>query len=305
MNKYKAILDGVIATLLKGGEAQKEIAEILNSDEESLDDKAVLSQILEADKARVKALRTSYFDDGHKKGKGEALTAQEKKLREQYNIQDDVSGEDLITLIIESNSKKSDKELNDDSVKRHKAYIQLQDQAKKQLEDLRKEYDEKISAQEKTFNKEKVFNSISEKALATFESLKPILSEDPQKAAKQRQILINELKGFEYEEQDGKIIILKEGKVWEDQHGHRVELDNLVKDTAAQYFDFRKAEEDRSSPNGGKKGEAGAGAGSGKKFSGKWPANEAEYMNILSDTSLPLADRSALQEEWKAASVKV
>lgn len=299
MSKYKAILDGLLSTVFKGGDQAEKIAEILNSDEEALNEKDALNLFAEADKARVKELRTKYFDEGHKKGKGEALTPFEKQLRETYQINEDLQGMELIQAAIEANSKKSDKALDEDAIKRSKPYIQLQDTLKKSLEDKDKEWQEKLDAQVKGYQKERTFASVSDKALALFEALNPILSEDPVKASKQKQILINELKAYDFEDQEGKLIVLKDGKVVEDEHGHRVEFDALVKKTAADYFDFKAASQNRDTPNGGGKSDPPKG-GNGTKYTGSWPKNEEEYIAVIGNDAVPLAERLALKESWAA-----
>jgi hypothetical protein len=297
MSKYKAILDVLLSTVYKIG-GDHEIAEALNSDEENLDEKAISKMILDLDKSRVKDIRTKSHDDGHKKATAEALSKLEKDLKESFELGEDVEdlkGIDLVKHIIEKSGTKSEKELTLDQIKRSPEYIRLQDSLKKQIDDLNKSWEAKLNEKESSIKKEKVMEKVSGKAMEILDSLNPILSTDPAKAAKQKQILVNELKGLEFEDQDGTIVVLKDGKVLEDEHGHRVQFENLVKTTASQYFDFKAAKEERSSPNGD-------GATPPKTtFSGKLPATEADYLKAIADDNIPLAERVAIKEAWKAS----
>lgn len=303
MSKYKKILDELISTAFKIG-GDHEIAEALNSDENDLDEKKVASLILELDKSRIKEIRTKHHDEGHKKGKAETLAAFEKDLREKFNVSDlEKQGLELIEAIIEKQGSKSSKELDDDAVKRSKTYQTEKLQWEKKLEDLKKEMEDKVKATEAGFQKEKTFSKASEKALAILDALKPVLSEDPQKALRQKQILLNELKGFDFSEVNGELVILKDGKPLEDEHGHSVKFDALVKNKASEFFDFQKSE-GRTTPSGSGSGDGGSGAGKGK-YSGVMPKTEAEYMAVIADDKVALADRLALKEAWAAQQQQV
>jgi len=299
--KYKQILLGLLSTAFKnGGETVEKLNELLEGDEESLDEKEVLKLFSDADKDRVKEIRTKYHDEGYKKAEAKIMSSFEKELREKFELGDDVDlkGVDLVSHLIESKTSKGGKDLSEDAIKRSPVYIQLQDQLKKLAADKDKEWQQKLDETVKSYSKEKIFNNVSSKALEILDSLKPILSSDPQKAAKQKQILLNELKGYEFDEVDGKIVVMKDGKVVEDDHGYRVDFAEIVKTHASEYFDFQAAKEDRTAPNSNNPSNSGS---QGKSsYSGKLPKSEEEYSQMISDENIPLAERVQIKEAWQA-----
>lgn len=294
MSKFKAILTGLLGTAFNL--PADEVAELLNKTDEEIDSNEVLKTLREKDKERVSTLRKTGFDDGFKKAEKKIKTEVEAKLKTKFEIDSEKEGDDLLDEIFEAAKPKAagkPKDLTDDDVKRHPAYVSMENQFKKQVEDQKKTFEEQISTKEKEYQKKEVFTSVGKKALEIFEGLNPILSSDATKAANQKSDLLNKFSGFEFEMVEGKVIISKEGKVLEDEHGHKVDFEKFVKSTAEKFFDF-KAAEDRSPADAGKDDKNKPPTKTA--FTGAMPKTKEEYVTAISDPKVPLADRIAIRD---------
>jgi N-acetyl-anhydromuramyl-L-alanine amidase AmpD len=309
--KLSAILVALLSTAYKnGGEKSQDFADLLEklkSDDlkdEDLNETEITSLIKELDKARVKELRTKSDESGYKRAQAETLSKLEKDLREKYQVDQDeeLQGESLIAAILEKNGKKTDKDLTEDAVKKHPAYVQAVDAHKKALETVAKEWQDKLDAHVKTQTVEKTFSTVSEKALSLLDSRKPVLSQDATKAANQKQLLIKELKakGYQFEDQNGTLVVLdKDGKLLEDAHGHRVTFEAVVNEISDSLYDFQVSKEGRSAPHqDDKSGKTGTQAK--KPYTGVMPKTEDEYIKQIADEKTPLAERLALKDAWHA-----
>lgn len=293
MSKFKAILTGLLGTAYQM--SSEEIAELLDKSDDQIDEKEVIKSLKEKDKDRVSNLKKGSFDDGYKKAEKKVKTEVEKTLKSKFEIDSDKEGDDLLDEILESSKPKEDgkkpKDLTDDDVKKHPVFVQMETNFKKQLDETKNSYEEKLSQKEKEYRKKDVFQNVSQKALEIFEGLNPILSSDASKAANQKSDFVAKLNGYDFENVEGRIIISKDGKVLEDEHGHKVDFEKFVKSTAEKYYDF-KAAEDRSAA-----GEKNKSANDGKSsFSGQMPKTKEEYQRMISDTSIPLKDRLSIRD---------
>ncbi len=131
--------------------------------------------------------------------------------------------------------------------------------------------------------------------MAEFESLNPILPEDPKKAKALKDILINELKRNKYQKVEDSYIPLKDdGTPLQDNHANNVPFTDHVKGIAERYFDFKKAEE-RSSP--GNKPVPGQGA------KVRVPKDKDDYVEMMRDNTLTSAERVAIMNEARKAKI--
>jgi hypothetical protein len=303
---YKAIFQELCGTALNyypAGELQKLISK---SEEELSEDES--SVILEAVKSHYRNIITQInttnnkaLDEKFKAGQRKAAQDFEKNLKETFSVESDKQGADLIDEISEQLSKKSkgkSTDLSDDDIKKHATFLKMEKEYKKQLEDTRREHEEKISGIQAEASRKDRFAKVSTLALEKFESMNPVLSDDPKKAAKQRELVLRELQAYDYEEVDGKFIPMKEGKRVEDEFGHALELDKLVEGVTSPYFDFKVAQE-RKAPNGQDAGKDKTDPGKQHSYSGKLPKTEAEYLAIQNDNNLPLKDRIFVNDWWE------
>lgn len=294
---YKKILTGLLSRAYKIDDGK--LAELLDGENQTED--AVLTSILETDTQRVEKLKTSAtgdgtFQQGYAKAKKEVLEAFEQKLKDEYKIETEKTGLDLITEIVTENLKANGKtgEITDDEVKKHPVYQAAEKSYKKLLADQKTDFEGKISEMEKSQNREATFSTVKERANTILETLKPILSQNPKVANTIKANFLNELKGYDYEKQaDGTFIVTKDGKIVEDKHGHTRVFDDIVKEVAENYFDFQG---NNGGSNAGNQNQDNGGGAANPKFKSQKEADE--YM--LND-AIPLDDRIKAVDEWNAA----
>src|SRR5690606_34812449 len=137
------------------------------------------------------------------------------------------------------------------------------------------DYESKISQ----FSRKELFGKVSKKALNYLDEMNPVLSSDPTKAANQKNWLLKELEGLDFQESDDDFIPLKEGNRLEDGHGHGINLKQYVQNTAKTLYDFKQAD-DRDNPPPGGDNPTHVGI----------PKTEAEYAKIMTDRSIPLEE---------------
>lgn len=276
------------------------IAELLPDSEEEFDGSKLEASVLELDKNRIQSSKDhgkKRFDEGYNKAKGETLNAYEEKIREEFGVADEeLKGVDLIRKVVETGSSsttKPPKDLSEDELKTLPAVLKLLSEKEKSFSEREKEIKTEYETKIAQLGKERVFNEVSKKALTILDSMNPVLSTDPVKAQNQKNILLRELQEFEFEEIDGEFIPKKDGKRYENDHGHGVTFETLVKDKAGSYFDFKQADQ-RDAPPAGQ----GSGAGGGIKI----PKSESEYAKLMTDTSIPVEERVKIKEAFHAKS---
>ena len=279
---------------------EDDIATILPEKEDEFKESEFKSKFLELDRDRIATINQKgkeKFEQGYSKAKKEVLSDLEQDIRDEFSIEDDeLRGIDLVKKVAEVNGKKSKADpskLSEDELKAHPSVIKLLNDKDKTFktreQEIKEEYETKLSS----FQKDKQFNDISKKALSIFEQMNPVLSKDPERAANQKSILLNDLKGINFQEDGDSLIPLdKEGNRLEDKHGHGINFEQLVKSRAEKYYDFKQADQRDSPPAGG--GQEGGDP--------RVPKNQEEYARMITDKSIPLEERQKMKEDYKAQS---
>ncbi len=279
--------------------------------EEQLENSEDATPILDLHKKKVKEAKDKNFDDGYKKAERKVLSDREKELKEEFGVESDKIGIELIREILEVKSSATlpelteeavkahplykSKEVPDDLVKKHPLFIKKENEAQQIKEKTEKEWQEKLDTIQAGHAKKETFKTVAERALAEFEKLNPILSPDPVKAARQKEIFIKELEANAYEVQGDDILVLEaDGRKKEDDFGNTYKFSDLVRSAADKYFDFKVATDRDSAGNIGR-----LPAPTGKKFQGKLPTSEPEYTKIMNDQTIPVEQRQEVQDHWK------
>lgn len=248
------------------------------------------SKILELDADRIKKFK-SENDSQYKRGVKEGASKIEKELKEKYELESDLVGVDLIDHLVVKKVEEA-KAAGTKDITKHPEYIKLQIAIDKQLKDRDKEWETKLVAKEAEFNKAKLFEKVREKALMNLEARKPILPTDPRKAQTWKETYLNDLRNANYMDSEGQIVVLdKEGKPLQTDHGKTVTFDEYEKEIAEKYFEY-PVSEPRSSP-GNKPIEPKPGADG---FIA--PKTEDEYFARLRDPKITSKDRIQLTEYW-------
>lgn len=269
----------------------------------------ITTELTAWDKERIKNAgpkEGQTFQDGYKKGKKESLELFEKDLREEFEIEDsDLQGKELVNAIVtaKTNSAQADpKKLTDDQVKAHPAYQALETQRKKELKAANEDWQKKYTELETGHKKEQTFSNVAKKALEERNKLNPVIPGTPLVAQSIEEGFLNSLKGYEWEEVDGKPLAKKDGKVLQDEHGNTLGFEDIVKNTSARFYEFKANNGGANGGNGANGGSGNNGAGGGKK---EYPANVPkpktldEYSKIVNDKTIKLEDRLAVTEYWE------
>ena len=200
-----------------------------------------------ADTSRVAKLKEEN-DSQYKRGQKEVATKFETKLKEKYGVSSDETGIDLVDLILTTELEKV-KGKGDEDITAHPEYLKLKSESDRMLKAKDKEWQKKIEELESKHTRESMFAKVKERAFAELDNLRPILPEDAKKAQKWKEKYIEDFRAYDFTEQDGMIVVLKDGKPLQDSHGYNKSFADLVKETAAEIFDFQTAESRSSAAN--------------------------------------------------------
>ena len=198
-----------------------------------------------ADTSRVAKLKEEN-DSQYKRGQKEVATKFETKLKEKYGVSSDETGIDLVDLILTTELEKV-KGKGDEDITAHPEYLKLKSESDRMLKAKDKEWQKKIEELESKHTRESMFAKVKDRAFAELDNLRPILPEDAKKAQKWKEKYIEDFRAYDFTEQDGMIVVLKDGKPLQDSHGYNKSFADLVKETASEIFDFQTAD-DRTSP---------------------------------------------------------
>jgi len=207
-----------------------------------------------ADTSRVAKLKEDN-DSQYKRGQKEVASKLEAKLKDKYDIESELTGVELIDHILSEEVKKV--KGNGEDITAHPEFVKFKLETDKVLKAKDKEWQKKMDEQEVAHTKQLVFSKVKDRAFAELDNLRPILPEDSRKAQKWREKFIEEFKNFEYQEQDGKFIIIKDGKPLQDSHGYTKSFEDHVKETASDFFEFQTAEQRSSAGNKQAEGKSG------------------------------------------------
>ena len=274
------------------------LAEILYEADGTTIKADAVDKLAEIDAQRIKAIKdahkeelTRMHDDGYSKGKGESLSKWEKQLKEELGLQSDAKGIDLVKEAISKNTKI---EIDEEKIKLHPKYLELEKKLngeympKSEYDKVKSEYDEFKKLIETT----NINNAVKRDAILIFKSLKPVLSKDPVKAANQESDFVNKLVSHEFELQtDGNHIIKVNGKRLETANGYPVSFADFVKSEAQKYYDFEQQDPRGNAGNGGA-------GGSGGGVNITIPKTEKEYILMLANETDPVK-AAAIVKAWK------
>lgn len=307
---YEKIIRGLLSGPYKQDEGK--ISEIFNQADETL----ALAEIMNLDRERVSKLKPAEdgktkFQEGYQKAKKEERSAFEKELKDEYGIESDLQGKDLVEHIVttkaaEASKRKPGTDITEDEVKASKTYRDAEKRFKKELEEKETAFATKLEETEKGFQSKQTRSSFQSNVLAMLDELKPVLPKDEAKARKLREAFLREFDDVdEIRAEDGDFVLLKGGKVLDDGHGNSVNWKDLTKNRANAFFEFPANNGGTNSGNSNDKGgnaNNGGAAGGAKGYPDgiAKPTNLQEYSKIVSDRTIPLDKRQQVKEAWNA-----
>lgn len=230
---------------------ETELNELIE-DETGVKDDA-FENLLTIDSSKVKKLKGDgqlMFDKGYQKAEAEVKSRVEKAFKEKTGFNEDADNfEELLDKYIEQQAKNPKKSaLTDDDVKKHPAYLALEKERvpKADFEKVKAEFDDYkagVSRNEK-------MNSIKSKVLNKFNTFQIEQIESPTVKAKRTDLFLKEFDAYDYEMDGDNVIIIKDGKRLEDDHGNLVQFDKFIENTAQEHFVFLKQSPKGSAGNG-------------------------------------------------------
>lgn len=201
----------------------------------------------DADALRIKKQsedRTSQYNRGLK----EAATKLEKELKSKYEVESDLVGVDLVDSIVLSKVEETKGATKD--ISKHPEMLKARAEWEKEQKKRDSEWQTKLEDKDKEFAKTILKDKVKTKGSVLLDELKPILPEEPYKASQWRQVFLNDLLGYDYQDGNDDFIVLdKEGNPLKDAHGYNRKFKEFTKEIADKYFSYQKAEERSSSGN--------------------------------------------------------
>lgn len=277
------------------------VAALFNADGTDFADTA-MTELTSYDANRITKIKTDSktegFNQGHQKGVSDGATKLEKAVKAKYEIESDKIGEELIEEIITLKTNVTPPTIEEDKVKAHPAYLNMEKALKKQLKDEVTAWETKYNEREKTIAEENTFKTIlAEARNYVINELKPVLPKDPKKAEMQMQLLVNALKDMQYKPNEAEagdyIITDKEGKLKQDAHSNRIPFKNFVKSIAEGIWDMQDGQEVSSPGNSNEITDK-----TGKKITVKTPQTEQEFMLAIKNAQ-SAEERIAIADAWE------
>ena len=191
---------------------------------------------------RFKTKETEAYNKGHKTAKKESLTDYEKALKAAGILDESDSGHESIIAKFETiKAEKVKGSITDDDVKKHPAYLAYEEKVKKEYLP-KSEHDTKLAefqAKLDNISKTEKVSKIKDSALKNFDPNDYILSETPEVRQNQINIIIDKiLSQFEDVEFVGDtVVMIKDGKKWEDEHGNTRSFKTLIDTVAGTLYD--------------------------------------------------------------------
>lgn len=245
-NEEKKILNEFLSKTLKID--AEDLANLYNE----AGDLTGLQIAYDADALRIKKQKDDR-DSQYNRGLKEAATKLEKELKTKYEVESELVGVDLVDSIVLSKVEETKGATKD--LSKHPEMLKARAEWEKEQKKRDQDWQDKLEAKDKEFARTILLDKVKTKGSVLLDELKPILPEEPYKAAQWRQVFLNDLLSFDYQEHDGDFIVKdKDGNPLKDAHGYDRKFKEFTKEIADKYFSFEKSEQ-RS--NAGNKDSAG------------------------------------------------
>jgi hypothetical protein len=236
---YKQILTNYLTKTL--GKSDAEISEMLfkKSDDGTLTEElseTALEQLEQAHAQHIQSVPSDelkkQFDEGHKKGKFEALSQEEEYIKKTYGVE----GKGIRDMVAKAAQKSAT--LKEDDVLTHPLFVQTKADLEAQIEAAKQEAANEVAKVTGQIEKGARFNQALPKIDAALQEAGVNL-ESMRPQAKQAFLAQFANRDFEIKE-TGIFIKDETGNLLKDAHGNPVKLENHVKATAPDWFPIEK-----------------------------------------------------------------
>jgi|694.fasta_scaffold38720_6 hypothetical protein len=239
MDFQSTMMDFLSKTL---GKTNEELTALLfqKADDGTLTDQIsddALSQLENLHQTHLQSLQDDagkdQYNEGHQKGKFEALSKEEEWLKKSYNLQGRGKLRDLIAEAIQASAS-----LTEDKVQTHPLFVNAKTAWEEEKSQLIESHTAQLSEATTKVERQMRFSQVSpviDEAL-----IKAGVSPDFLKPAAKRAFL-SQFEGKDFEVTDTGIYIKNpDGKLEKDAHGHPVKLDAFVGRAASEWFPIEK-----------------------------------------------------------------
>ena len=173
------------------------------------------------------------YNEGHQKGKFEALSKEEEWLKKSFNLQGKGKLRDLIAEAIQASAN-----LTEDKVQTHPLHVNAKTAWEEERAQLIEAHQSQLSEATTKVERQMRFNQVS--PVIDDALLKAGVPQDFLKPAAKRAFL-SQFEGKDFEVTDTGIYIKNpDGKLEKDAHGHPVKLDSYVSRVASEWFPIEK-----------------------------------------------------------------
>lgn len=300
MNRKNSI--GLITGVFGIGkvEAEKIVSKYAENDDDQISDEAgFVADIMELRKKEVVKRATEesdLIDQGYKKAERKIMDKLESELKSKFGVDDsDLKGMELVELIVSNAGKGTGagKDMTEDQIKAHPLVVKMSTEHAKELKRKDDEHKAAMESQKSEIERVRIIERVKKTALERLESQKPILSSDTSKAAKQKANALRDLvEGFEFKEENGKIVVFKDGQPHKNTLGHLVEFEELQDEVFGSIFDFEVAES-RDIPEGEDKNRQ-----KSKKPGYKMPETADEYTEFITSEKYTDEQKIEVRDNW-------
>jgi len=290
------VLTGLLKTVYNQTDA--DIAKILADGRPPAE---VLTDIKALDVKRVSTLKTQAEDgkyqEGYKKAKGEVLTAHEAEVKTLFGVDSDLKGAELYKHIRDVKLKESGAGGEDD-IKRTPTYQAMERDLQAKLKKAQDDGEAKVRELQNDFTKKETLSIASKKALDMVVGMNAIFSSNATVAETQRADFVRDLAAFEYDAKDPEnILVLKDGKVQVDAHGHTLKYDQHIKNMAERRFEFKA---NNGGENAGNNTDPKTTAPAAYPANVTKPKNAAELSKVMATETLKPAEKRVVLNTYNA-----
>lgn len=251
MPSPKEVLERLLPATLKWGE-DAVAALYTDADRETLADDAA-DKILVAFSEHIESVRKETAEEQFKFGERKAHKDWRDTVKALGVKSDKKDPKDVLSELM---NVKGSPEVNDDVVKKHPAYLGLEQEFLGLKNGMEQTIQEKLAAKDAEHQRERTNAQVRDMARKFLLELKPILPKDPKKAEAQIQPYLDKVISYNYQPLEGNaespfLLLDNEGKRLNDKLGHPVKPIDKFRELAEERFDFETAEKRTSAGDPG------------------------------------------------------
>jgi len=281
---------------------------ILKEDSEDELKEDVVQILLAKDADRISQIKSKHTDESqnqYKRGIRETAEKFENDIKRIFGIESDLQGEELLAEVkskLPEGSGEGD-ELTDDKVKAHPLYIALQNEKKKEIDQIKADHQIELETAKGEYDTTLLHNRVVETGVSKIKSKNPILPEDATKAQARLSVVGQKLNEYSWKADGDTLIPVDEkGHQLVDGHNNPITFDDIVENIGSTYFDFEEGDGGAGGSGSGGGNGTGNGNGFGKnQFSRVKVPQTPEELQAAMQSAKTSEERAAISEAYTKA----